>query len=208
MLGSSRLLEAFSSRATSVDSTSSNPAFMRRLTAILAKRGEKMVDASVDRTRRKPEERRLSTFLSGSPDAVARAKLMIASHADTILCARPIWAGHTSMFVNNLILIGTRAARCGRWRIRKGTAIGSCRFCLRSSRGSRAAKSATCPRNTACRPRECHSRMRRNDLARTLRPHPGPGACARKRRTCRGDRHFALGDHSRPWRPLRAGGLR
>ncbi|WP_144183366.1 NAD(P)-dependent oxidoreductase [Elioraea rosea] len=109
VLGPAGLLEGFSSGATLVDSTSSDPALTRRLGTILAERGVEMVDAPVGRTPREAEEGKLSTFLGGSPDAVARVKPIIASYADTIIEAGPLGAGHTLKLVNNFISIGTSA---------------------------------------------------------------------------------------------------
>jgi 3-hydroxyisobutyrate dehydrogenase-like beta-hydroxyacid dehydrogenase len=109
VLGPSGVLAGLASGSVLVDSTSSDPAVTRRLGAILAERGIAMVDAPVGRTPREAEEGRLSTFLGGDPDAVARVRPIIACYADTIIDAGPLGAGHTLKLVNNFISIGTSA---------------------------------------------------------------------------------------------------
>jgi 3-hydroxyisobutyrate dehydrogenase-like beta-hydroxyacid dehydrogenase len=109
VLGPAGVLEGLAEGGVLVDSTSSDPAVTRRLGAVLAGRGIAMVDAPVGRTPREAEEGRLSTFLGGAPEAVARVRPIVESYADTIIEAGPLGAGHTLKLVNNFISIGTSA---------------------------------------------------------------------------------------------------
>ena len=68
-----------------------------------------MVDAPVGRTPLEAEAGKLSTFLGGDADAVARVRPIVETYADTIIEAGPLGSGHTLKLVNNFISIGTSA---------------------------------------------------------------------------------------------------
>jgi 3-hydroxyisobutyrate dehydrogenase-like beta-hydroxyacid dehydrogenase len=92
-----------------VDSTTADPTETRRIGAAYATRGGAMVDAPVGRTPREAEAGKLSTFLGGDADAIARVRPIIETYADTIIEAGPLGSGHTLKLVNNFISIGTSA---------------------------------------------------------------------------------------------------
>jgi 3-hydroxyisobutyrate dehydrogenase-like beta-hydroxyacid dehydrogenase len=92
-----------------VDSTTADPVATRRIGAEYAARGCAMVDGPVGRTPLEAEAGKLSTFLGGDPDAVARVRPVVQSYADTIIEAGPLGSGHTLKLVNNFISIGTSA---------------------------------------------------------------------------------------------------
>jgi 3-hydroxyisobutyrate dehydrogenase-like beta-hydroxyacid dehydrogenase len=92
-----------------VDSTTADPVATRRIGAEWDARGCAMVDGPVGRTPLEAEAGKLSTFLGGSPEAVARVRPIVESYADTIIEAGPLGSGHTLKLVNNFISIGTSA---------------------------------------------------------------------------------------------------
>jgi 3-hydroxyisobutyrate dehydrogenase-like beta-hydroxyacid dehydrogenase len=103
------LLEAMRPGMILVDSTTADPQSTRRLGEALAARGAAMVDAPVGRTPKEAEQGRLSTFLGGDPEHIARIRPIVDAYADTIIEAGPLGAGHTLKLVNNTISIGTCA---------------------------------------------------------------------------------------------------
>ena len=109
MLGPGGLIEAVRPGMVVVDSTTADPQSTRRLGEALAAKGCGMVDAPVGRTPKEAEEGKLSTFLGGEPQHVARVRPIVEAYADTIIEAGPLGAGHTLKLVNNTISIGTCA---------------------------------------------------------------------------------------------------
>lgn len=92
-----------------VDSTTADPTETRRIGAAYVARGAAMVDGPVGRTPLEAEAGKLSTFLGGDADAVARVRPIVATYADTIIEAGPLGSAHTLKLVNNFISIGTSA---------------------------------------------------------------------------------------------------
>ncbi len=92
-----------------VDQTTADPSSTRRLAKDYAARGCRIVDAPVGRTPKEAEEGRLSTFIAGDPDALAKVRPIIACYADTIIEAGPLGMAHTLKLLNNFISIGTSA---------------------------------------------------------------------------------------------------
>ncbi len=92
-----------------VDSTTADPTQTRRIGAVYAERGCAMVDGPLGRTPLEAEAGKLSTFLGGDPDAVARVRPIVATYADTIIEAGALGSGHTLKLVNNFISLGTSA---------------------------------------------------------------------------------------------------
>ena len=70
--GEGGLLQAMRPGAVLVDSTTSDPAVTRRIGADLAARGVSMLDAALGRTPREAEEGRLSTYVGGEAEVLAR----------------------------------------------------------------------------------------------------------------------------------------
>lgn len=92
-----------------VDSTTADPTSTRKIGADLRARGADMVDAPVGRTPKEAEAGKLSTFVGGRPETVARVRPIIASYAEVIIDAGELGAGHTLKLCNNFISIGTCA---------------------------------------------------------------------------------------------------
>ncbi|MBM3535301.1 MAG: NAD(P)-dependent oxidoreductase [Alphaproteobacteria bacterium] len=109
ILGDGGLLAALRPGMALVDATTSDPNLTRRLGAELAARGVVLVDGPLGRTPLQAEAGKLSTFLGGEPEAVARVKPIVACYADTIIDAGPLGAGHTLKLCNNFISLGTAA---------------------------------------------------------------------------------------------------
>lgn len=107
--GSGGLLAALRPGSILVDSTTSDPHSTRRLGTLLGARGVGMVDGPLGRTPKEAEAGKLSTFLGGAPEHVARIRPIAECYADTIIEAGDLGAGHTLKLVNNFISIGTSA---------------------------------------------------------------------------------------------------
>jgi len=109
LTGSGALLAAMKPGSILVDSTTSDPHSTRRLGALLAERGVGMVDGPLGRTPKEAEAGKLSTFLGGAPEHVARIRPVVETYADTVIEAGALGAGHTLKLMNNFISIGTSA---------------------------------------------------------------------------------------------------
>lgn len=109
VLGAGGVAQALRPGSILVDSTTADPISTRQIGAVLAQRGCGMVDGPVGRTPKEAEAGKLSTFLGGRPEDVARVKPIAATYADTIIEAGELGAGHTLKLVNNFISIGTSA---------------------------------------------------------------------------------------------------
>ncbi|MBL8697096.1 MAG: NAD(P)-dependent oxidoreductase [Alphaproteobacteria bacterium] len=107
--GDGGLLSAARPGLVVVDSTTADPASTRKIGADLRARGADMVDAPVGRTPKEAEAGKLSTFVGGNPDTVARVRPIIASYAEVIIDAGELGAGHMLKLCNNFISIGTCA---------------------------------------------------------------------------------------------------
>ena len=92
-----------------VDSTTADPNATRRIGAEYAAIGCAMVDGPLGRTPLEAEAGKLSTFVGGEPDAIARVRPIVESYADTIIEAGRLGNGHALKLVNNVIAIGTSA---------------------------------------------------------------------------------------------------
>jgi 3-hydroxyisobutyrate dehydrogenase-like beta-hydroxyacid dehydrogenase len=65
-----------------------------------------MVDAALGRTPKEAEAGRLSTYVGGAPEDVARVRPILETYADTIVVCGGLGAGTTCKLVNNSITIG------------------------------------------------------------------------------------------------------
>lgn len=92
-----------------VDSTTADPNSTRKIGADLAARGCAMVDGPLGRTPLQAEEGKLSTFLGGAPDAVAKVRPIVECYADTIIEAGPLGSGHILKLLNNSLSLGISA---------------------------------------------------------------------------------------------------
>jgi len=109
VLGAAGIADALPAGAILVDSTTADPVSTRRIGAELARRGCAMVDAPLGRTPKEAEEGKLSTFLGGDREDIARVRPIIATYADTIIEAGELGTAHTLKLINNFISIGTSA---------------------------------------------------------------------------------------------------
>jgi 3-hydroxyisobutyrate dehydrogenase-like beta-hydroxyacid dehydrogenase len=103
MLGSGGMAALLRPGMIVVDKTTGDPAFTRRLGALLADRGVSMIDAPIGRSPAQAEEGKLSTLLGGDPAVIARVRPVIECYADTIIEAGPLGAALTVKIVNNFI---------------------------------------------------------------------------------------------------------
>ncbi len=104
--GKDGLLEAMRPGMILVDNTTCDPTMTRRVGEDLAKKGCAMVDAALGRTPKEAEAGRLSSYVGGSPEAIARVRPILESFTDTIVICGGLGAGTTCKLVNNSITIG------------------------------------------------------------------------------------------------------
>ena len=104
--GESGLLEAMRPGMVLVDSTTNDPATTRKVGADLAGRGVAMVDAALGRSPKEAEAGKLSTYVGGEPEVIARVRPIMETYADTIVVCGGLGAGTTCKLVNNSITIG------------------------------------------------------------------------------------------------------
>ena len=104
--GEDGLLAAMRPGMILVDNTTCDPTTTRRVGADLAKQGCAMVDAALGRTPKEAEAGRLSTYVGGTPDAIATVRPILESFTDTIVVCGALGAGTTCKLVNNSITIG------------------------------------------------------------------------------------------------------
>ncbi|MFL5337041.1 MAG: NAD(P)-dependent oxidoreductase [Geminicoccaceae bacterium] len=107
ILGGDRgLLAAMRPGMTLVDCTTADPAVTRRIGTELGARGCGMVDAALGRTPKEAEAGRLSTYVGGDPETIARVRPILETFTDTIVVCGGLGAGTTCKLVNNSITIG------------------------------------------------------------------------------------------------------
>ena len=106
LAGDRGLLAAMRPGMTLVDCTTADPAVTRRIGAELGVRGCGMVDAALGRTPKEAEAGRLSTYVGGDPDTIARVRPILETFTDTIVVCGGLGAGTTCKLVNNSITIG------------------------------------------------------------------------------------------------------
>ena len=104
--GENGLLAGLRSGCTVIDTTTADPTVTRRIGADLATLGITLMDAALGRTPREAEEGRLSTYVGGTPEDVARVRPLMETYADTIVHCGPLGAGTSCKLCNNSITIG------------------------------------------------------------------------------------------------------
>ena len=92
-----------------VDSTTADPDSTRRISADLAAKGARMLDAPLGRTPKEAEEGKLSTYVGGERDIAKAVRPVMECYADTIVEVGALGMGHTLKLINNFISIGTCA---------------------------------------------------------------------------------------------------
>jgi 3-hydroxyisobutyrate dehydrogenase-like beta-hydroxyacid dehydrogenase len=103
VLGPRGMLPSLRPGMVIADKSTGDPAFTRRLGAILAERGVGLVDAPIGRTPKEAEEGRLSTLLGGDPAHIATVRPIVEAYADTIIEAGPLGNALLTKIVNNLV---------------------------------------------------------------------------------------------------------
>jgi 3-hydroxyisobutyrate dehydrogenase-like beta-hydroxyacid dehydrogenase len=91
--GEGGLLDAMRPGMVLVDNTTADPASTRRIGADLEARGAAMVDAALGRTPKEAEAGRLSTYLGGRPEDMARVRPVLECFTDTIVVCGALGAG-------------------------------------------------------------------------------------------------------------------
>lgn len=92
-----------------VDCTTADPEATRRIGARVAAQGGAMIDAPLGRTPKEAEEGRLSTYVGGDAQIIARVRPVLETYADTIVVCGGLGAGTTAKLINNSIAVGTCA---------------------------------------------------------------------------------------------------
>lgn len=103
ILGPNGCLAALRPGMVVVDKSTGDPAFTRRLGAILAEREVGLIDAPIGRTPKEAQEGRLSTLVGGDPATIAKVREVIEAYADTIIPAGPLGAALMVKIVNNFV---------------------------------------------------------------------------------------------------------
>lgn len=104
--GENGLLAAMRPGMVLVDNTTNDPITTRKVGADLAARGAAMVDAALGRSPKEAEAGKLSTYVGGEPEVIARVRPIMETYADTIVVCGGLGAGTTCKLVNNSITIG------------------------------------------------------------------------------------------------------
>ena len=92
-----------------IDCTTADPEATRRIGARVAAQGGAMIDAPLGRTPKEAEEGRLSTYVGGDAQIIARVRPVLETYADTIVVCGGLGAGTTAKLINNSIAVGTCA---------------------------------------------------------------------------------------------------
>lgn len=92
-----------------VDCTTADPEATRRIGARVAAQGGAMIDAPLGRTPKEAEAGRLSTYVGGDAQIIARVRPVLETYADTIVVCGGLGAGTTAKLINNSIAVGTCA---------------------------------------------------------------------------------------------------
>ena len=92
-----------------IDCSTSSPAITTRLAASLARRGITLIDAPLSRTPKDAWEGSLDVMVGGDPEAVARARPVLAAFAGRIIPTGPVGTGHTMKLLNNFVSMGYAA---------------------------------------------------------------------------------------------------
>ena len=103
VLGPDGCLDALRPGMVVVDKSTGDPAFTRRLGAILAARDVGLIDGPIGRTPLEAEAGRLSTLLGGDPATITKVRPIIEAYADTIIEAGPLGTALMVKIVNNFI---------------------------------------------------------------------------------------------------------
>lgn len=103
------LLAGLRPGAILVDCTTADPEATRRIGARVAAQGGSMIDAPLGRTPKEAEEGRLSTYVGGDAQIIARVRPVLETYADTIVVCGGLGAGTTAKLINNSIAVGTCA---------------------------------------------------------------------------------------------------
>ncbi len=104
--GEKGVLAGLAKGAVLIDTTTSDPAVTRKIGAEVEGLGAAMLDAALGRTPKEAEQGKLSTYVGGDAEVLARVRPVMECYADTIVHCGPLGAGTTCKLVNNSITIG------------------------------------------------------------------------------------------------------
>jgi 3-hydroxyisobutyrate dehydrogenase-like beta-hydroxyacid dehydrogenase len=104
--GDDGLLDSLKQGSVLIDTTTSDPEVTRKIGADLKLRGVEMLDAALGRTPQEAEAGKLSTYIGGDADVLARVRPIIETYTDTIIHCGDLGAGTTCKLINNSITIG------------------------------------------------------------------------------------------------------
>jgi hypothetical protein len=92
-----------------VDCSTSQPSATTRLAAALAPKAITLIDAPLSRTPKDAWEGTLDVMVGGDPEAVERARPILAAFAGRIVPTGPVGTGHTMKLLNNFLSMGYAA---------------------------------------------------------------------------------------------------
>lgn len=104
--GSVGAIDLLSSGALVIDTSTIAPRRTREIGAQLAAKGIDLVDAPVSGGSEGAQKGRLTVFLGGSDEAVARARPLLAAFAPTVTHLGPLGSGQVGKAVNQLVISG------------------------------------------------------------------------------------------------------
>ena len=89
-----------------IDTTTADPVATRKLGDELAEAGCHLVDAALGRSPREAEAGKLSTYVGGDTEIIAKIRPILECFCDTIVLCGTLGGGTTCKLVNNSITIG------------------------------------------------------------------------------------------------------
>jgi 3-hydroxyisobutyrate dehydrogenase-like beta-hydroxyacid dehydrogenase len=92
-----------------IDCSTSNPAVTIKLAEELAASGITLVDAPLARTPKEAAEGKLDVMVGGTPEAVARARLILDAFSARIVPTGGVGTAHTMKLLNNFVSMGYSA---------------------------------------------------------------------------------------------------
>src|SRR5262249_43460657 len=110
ILGRDGVLEGMKAGTIIVDCSTAEPGTTMKVSAAVAAKGGRFVDAPLVRTPKEAEEGKLGVMTGGDPKVLKEIEPILQCFAESIIHAGGIGAGHTLKLINNFIALGTAAA--------------------------------------------------------------------------------------------------
>lgn len=119
LTGADGALEGLSDGSIVIDCSTALPNSTVRMSAAVAARGARMLDAAMTRTPREAAQGRLNLLIGGEADLLESCRPVLAAFAETITHAGPIGSGHRMKLLHNFVSLGqftllAEAAACAR----------------------------------------------------------------------------------------------